>query len=113
MQLELEIDRIDTACDDALSFRDIESRQIAGPWDEAAILITVILSITSCHITSFSCECPITVVWNVKFVSPLSLICFYVRTLPMMRRKENGCGEGCFRKIECNAPAKIHEQEAV
>jgi hypothetical protein len=25
----------------------------------------------------------------------------------MMRRKEKGCGEGCFRKIECNAPAKV------
>jgi hypothetical protein len=37
MQLELEIDRIDTACGDALSFRDIESRQIAGPRGEAAI----------------------------------------------------------------------------
>jgi hypothetical protein len=37
MQLELEIDRIDTACGDALSSRDIESRQIAGPWGEAAI----------------------------------------------------------------------------
>jgi hypothetical protein len=52
-------------------------------------------------------------VWDVEFVSPLSLICFYVRTLPMMRKKEKGCGEGYFRRIECNAPAKVHEQEAV
>jgi hypothetical protein len=37
MQSELEIDRVDAACGDALSFRDIESRQIAGSRGEAVI----------------------------------------------------------------------------
>jgi hypothetical protein len=52
-------------------------------------------------------------VWNVEFVLPLPLICLYVRTLPRMREREKGRGDGCFRRIECNAPAKVHEQEAV